>query len=127
MRHSAWEKANGFRNRHLVLILCIVRYSLSYITFNYYSGWARFTYRLSFLSAALTYGIVVYKTWRARQKVGAKNPGPMGIVSDENVQYLGTSPSLSPPLTACTSRDPTNPPLYPQSWPSSGSWSPSIP
>ncbi|KAI0442151.1 hypothetical protein F4803DRAFT_385326 [Xylaria telfairii] len=73
---------------HLVLILCIVRYSLSYITFNYYSGWARFTYRLSFLSAALTYGIVVYKTWRARQKVGAKNPGPLGIVSDENVQYL---------------------------------------
>ncbi|KAI0490031.1 hypothetical protein F4859DRAFT_501645 [Xylaria cf. heliscus] len=74
---------------HLVLILCIVRYSLSYITFNYYSGWARFTYRLSFLSAALTYGIVVYKTWRARQKVGAKYPGGVvGVLSDENVQYL---------------------------------------
>ncbi|KAI8949742.1 hypothetical protein F4801DRAFT_552080 [Xylaria longipes] len=74
---------------HLVLILCIIRYSLSYITFNYYSGWARFTYRLSFLSAALTYGIVVYKTWRARQKVGAKYPGGVvGILSDENVQYL---------------------------------------
>ncbi|KAI0100633.1 hypothetical protein GGR51DRAFT_347378 [Nemania sp. FL0031] len=74
---------------HLVLILCIVRYTLSYITFNSYSGWARFTYRLSFLSAALTYGIVVYKTWRARQKVGAKYPGGVvGTLSDENVQYL---------------------------------------
>ncbi|KAI0399698.1 hypothetical protein F4802DRAFT_588467 [Xylaria palmicola] len=74
---------------HLVLILCIIRYTFSYITFNYYSGWARFTYRLSFLSAALTYGIVVYKTWRARQKVGARNPGGIvGILSDENIQYL---------------------------------------
>ncbi|KAI0432565.1 hypothetical protein F5Y09DRAFT_301725 [Xylaria sp. FL1042] len=74
---------------HMVLILCIVRYTLSYITFNFYSGWARFTYRVSFLSAALTYGIVVYKTWRARQKVGAKSPGGIiGILSDENVQYL---------------------------------------
>ncbi|KAI1365604.1 hypothetical protein F5Y08DRAFT_303608 [Xylaria arbuscula] len=75
---------------HLVLMLCIVRYVLSYITFNYYSRMARFTYRLSFLSAALTYGIVVYKTWRARQKVGAKYPagGLIGLLSEENVQYL---------------------------------------
>lgn len=73
---------------HLVLILCIFRYFFSYITFNFYSGWARFTYRLSFLSAALTYGIVVYKTWRARQKVGATNPGAIGLLADENVQYL---------------------------------------
>ena len=77
-------------------MLCIVRYVLSYITFNYYSRMARFTYRLSFLSAALTYGIVVYKTWRARQKVGAKYPagGLIGLLSEENVQYLGMS---SPP------------------------------
>ncbi|KAI0967069.1 hypothetical protein F4678DRAFT_447305 [Xylaria arbuscula] len=74
---------------HLVLILSIVRYTLSYITLNSYSRWARFTYRVSFLSAALTYGIVVYKTWRARQKVGARSPGgAIGILSDENVQYL---------------------------------------
>jgi transmembrane protein 33 len=51
---------------------------------------AQFTYRTSFVSAALTYGIVVYKTWRARQKVGAKYPGgAVGLLSDENVQYLG--------------------------------------
>ncbi|KAI1484721.1 hypothetical protein F5X96DRAFT_663192 [Biscogniauxia mediterranea] len=74
---------------HLVLLLCISRYALSWLTFNYYSGWARFTYRTAFLSAALTYGIVVYKTWRARQKVGARYPGGViGILSDENVQYL---------------------------------------
>ncbi|GAP92375.1 putative endoplasmic reticulum protein [Rosellinia necatrix] len=74
---------------HLVLLLCITRYGMSYIFWNWYSGWARFAYRLSFLSAALTYGIVVYKTWRARQKVGAKYPGSvMGILSDENIQYL---------------------------------------
>ncbi|KAI0534030.1 hypothetical protein GGR58DRAFT_484405 [Xylaria digitata] len=77
---------------HLVLMLCIFRYTLSYITFNYYSGWARFTYRVSFLSAALTYGIVVYKTWRARQKVGAKHPGGViGLLSEENVQYLAVA------------------------------------
>ncbi|KAI0387939.1 hypothetical protein F5Y04DRAFT_241355 [Hypomontagnella monticulosa] len=73
---------------HLVLLLCIFRYSLSFITYNYTSRWARFSYRTAFLSAALTYGIVVYKTWRSRQKVGAKNLGAVGILSDENVQYL---------------------------------------
>ncbi|KAI1379479.1 hypothetical protein F4677DRAFT_409333 [Hypoxylon crocopeplum] len=74
---------------HLVLLLCIFRYTLSLITLNYASRWARFTYRTAFVSAALTYGIVVYKTWRARQKVGAKYPGgAIGYLSDENVQYL---------------------------------------
>ncbi|KAI8628220.1 hypothetical protein F5Y19DRAFT_476630 [Xylariaceae sp. FL1651] len=74
---------------HLVLLVCIFRYALSYITFNFNSRWARFSYRTAFLSAALTYGIVVYKTWRARQKVGAKYPGGLvGVLSDENVQYL---------------------------------------
>lgn len=52
---------------------------------------AQFSYRLAFISAALTYGIVVYKTFRARQKVGAKYPSSiLGLASDENVQYLGT-------------------------------------
>ncbi|KAI2470996.1 hypothetical protein F4781DRAFT_148881 [Annulohypoxylon bovei var. microspora] len=73
---------------HLVLLLCIFRYSFSFIAFSYNTGTARFTYRTAFVSAALTYGIVVYKTWRARQKVGAKNIGVVGLLSDENVQYL---------------------------------------
>jgi hypothetical protein len=59
---------------------------------NYYTRMAQFSYRTSFTAAALTYGIVVYKTWRSRSKVGAKVPGgPLGLVGDENVQYLGTS------------------------------------
>ncbi|KAH9908555.1 hypothetical protein F4778DRAFT_717606 [Xylariomycetidae sp. FL2044] len=79
----------GWFTGHLVLLLCTVRYALSYLTFNYYSRAARYSYRLAFVSAAATYGIVVYKTWRARQKVGAKYPGgAIGVLSDENVQYL---------------------------------------
>ncbi|KAI1660945.1 hypothetical protein F4813DRAFT_348854 [Daldinia decipiens] len=73
---------------HLLLLLSLFRYSIGLIAFNYTSRWARFTYRTAFFSAALTYGIVVYKTWRARQKVGAKSPGVLGLLADENVQYL---------------------------------------
>ncbi|KAK4663590.1 Transmembrane nucleoporin [Podospora pseudopauciseta] len=74
---------------HAVLILCITRYAFSWIRFNYYGGMASFCYRSAFVAAASTYGIVVYKTWRARQKTGAKQPGgALGYLSDENVQYL---------------------------------------
>ncbi|KXH66834.1 endoplasmic reticulum protein [Colletotrichum salicis] len=74
---------------HLSLIFAVIRYGFSYISLNYYSRVARFSYRLTFLSAALTYGIVVYKTLRARSKAGAKAPqSPLALVADENVQYL---------------------------------------
>ncbi|WYZ46002.1 hypothetical protein EsH8_IX_000227 [Colletotrichum jinshuiense] len=77
---------------HLTLIFAVIRYGFSYVTFNYYSRIARFSYRLTFLSAALTYGIVVYKTLRARSKAGAKAPpGGLALLADENVQYLGMS------------------------------------
>lgn len=56
---------------------------------NYYTRMARYSYRVAFLSAAATYGIVVYKTWRARQKTNAKQPSPIQYIADENVQYLG--------------------------------------
>ncbi|GKT45327.1 nucleoporin POM33 [Colletotrichum spaethianum] len=82
----------GRRLTHLSLIFAVIRYGLSYVSFNYYSRVARFSYRLTFLSAALTYGIVVYKTLRARSKAGAKAPtSPLALVADENVQYLGMS------------------------------------
>jgi hypothetical protein len=56
---------------------------------NYYGGMAQFSYRTSFIAAALTYGIVVYKTQRARAKTGNAMPGGVvGLLSDENVQYL---------------------------------------
>ncbi|KAK4150148.1 hypothetical protein C8A00DRAFT_37239 [Chaetomidium leptoderma] len=74
---------------HALLLFCIFRYSFSWIRMNYYGGMAQFCYRFAFLSAAGTYGIVVYKTWRARQKTGAKQPGGVvGYLADENVQYL---------------------------------------
>src|SRR5271156_450081 len=84
---------------HLMLLLCVFRYSLSYITFNYYSRWAQVSYRLAFVSAAATYGIVVFKAYRARLRVGAKQQGVLMLASDENVQYLRTaSDSFSIPF-----------------------------
>jgi len=75
---------------HLTLLFCIIRYSISYVTFNSFSRWARFSYRTAFVSAALTYGIVVYKAFRARARVSSKQPpqGYASLLADENVQYL---------------------------------------
>jgi hypothetical protein len=72
---------------HVSLLLCTIRYGLSYLTFNYYSRWARFSYRTAFIAAAVTYGIVVYKGYRARMRQG-KNTGALALLADENVQYL---------------------------------------
>ncbi|OAQ65921.1 endoplasmic reticulum protein [Pochonia chlamydosporia 170] len=74
---------------HMTLILTTIRYGFSWLRMNYYGGMAKFSYRTSFLAAAVTYGIVVYKTQRARAKTGNKMPGGVvGLLSDENVQYL---------------------------------------
>lgn len=78
----------------MTLILATFRYFLSWIRMNYYGGMAKLCYRTSFIAAALTYGIVVYKTQRARAKTGAKPPpSALGLLSDENVQYLRKSTS----------------------------------
>jgi len=73
----------------VTLLLCTLRYVLSYITFNFYSRWARFSYRTAFVAAAVTYGIVVFKGYRARQKSGKGQGSPLALAADENVQYLG--------------------------------------
>lgn len=80
---------------HLTLLFCIVRYTFSYVTLNYYTRWARFSYRTAFVAAAATYGIVVYKAFRAKSRAGSKSPsagptpaGYMSLIADENVQYL---------------------------------------
>lgn len=81
---------------HITLIFCTLRYGLSYITFNYYSRWAQFSYRTAFVAAAATYGIVVYKAYRARARAGkGGQQGMMSLVADENVHYLGMSSMLS--------------------------------
>ncbi|RMJ13169.1 Nucleoporin POM33 [Fusarium euwallaceae] len=78
-----------FDYRHMTLILCTIRYGFSWLRMNYYSGMAQFSYRTAFVAAAATYGIVVYKTLRARAKTGARPaPGPLALLSDENIQYL---------------------------------------
>ncbi|OAA66816.1 putative protein family UPF0121 [Niveomyces insectorum RCEF 264] len=76
---------------HLTLILCTLWYTLSWIRFNYYTFWARVSYRTAFVAAAATYGIVVYKTFRARARNGRAPTGAagaIGLLNDENVQYL---------------------------------------
>lgn len=73
---------------HVTLLLCTFRYGLSYITFKYYSRWAQFSYRTAFVAAAATYGIVVFKGYRARAKSGKQPSSPLALVTDENVQYL---------------------------------------
>lgn len=80
----------------MTLLLCTFRYALSYVFLNYYSRWARFSYRTAFVAAAATYGIVVFKGYRARQKSG-KGPGsPLALAGDENVQYLGKTRKQTP-------------------------------
>ncbi|CAK7563596.1 MAG: Transmembrane nucleoporin [Sporothrix epigloea] len=81
----------GWFAGHLTLILCTLRYFLSWIRFNYSTFAPRFAYRTAFVAAAATYGIVVYKTFKARAKGGrapAGAAGAIGLLSDENVQYL---------------------------------------
>lgn len=81
----------GWFAGHVTLLLCTLRYGLSYIFFNYYSKAAQFSYRLGFVAAAATYGIVVFKAYRARIKSGRAQGSPLTLLADENVQYLGES------------------------------------
>lgn len=76
---------------HLTLLFTASRYFLSYITFNYNSRWAKLSYRTTFIAAAATYGIVVYKAFRARQKQARAQGNAVALAADENVQYLGSS------------------------------------
>ncbi|KAL8969338.1 MAG: hypothetical protein Q9183_002047 [Haloplaca sp. 2 TL-2023] len=89
LMHLAQTLQFGWFVGHLTLLFCSFRYSLSYITFNSYSRWARFSYRTAFVAAAATYGIVVYKAFRARSRAGkGPQPGALSLLADENVQYL---------------------------------------
>lgn len=72
----------------MTLLLCTLRYGLSYITFNYYSRWAQVSYRTGFVAAAVTYGIVVFKSYRASAKRGQAQKSPVAFLAEENVQYL---------------------------------------
>lgn len=75
----------------MTLLLSVFRYTLSFVFFNYYAPTAKIAYRLAFVSAAVTYGIVVYKGHFARGVQGNVPTILTKLISDENVQYLGES------------------------------------
>jgi len=103
----------GWFAGHVTLLLCTIRYAMSYLTFNYYSRWARYSYRTAFVAAAVTYGIVVFKSFRARARSGKPQNSPLAIIGDENVQYL----CMWSPLRRAWNHTSTN---INQSWPLSG-------
>ncbi|RHZ65962.1 uncharacterized protein CDV56_107213 [Aspergillus thermomutatus] len=75
--------------QHVTLLISVFRYLLSYVTFNYYSSAAQVSYRLAFIAAAGTYGIVVYKAHIARGRLQGSVPTiALKLAGDENVQYL---------------------------------------
>ncbi|KAF3915460.1 hypothetical protein ABW21_db0201054 [Orbilia brochopaga] len=78
---------------HLTLLLATLRYTISFIKFNTNTTAANVSYRIGFFACAITYGIVVYKAYRARiRAAGANRPALqqhlMAMSGDENVQYL---------------------------------------
>lgn len=72
---------------HSTLLFFSLRYLFSYMTFS--SVHHLFSYRGAFLGAILTYGIVVYKTYRKTYTQGKIDFSVLlRIWMDENVQYL---------------------------------------
>lgn len=81
----------GWFMGHLTLLLSTIYYTIAVVRFNATSAVAQFGYRLAFLSAAVTYGIVVFKAYRAKMQRGqGGNPQQqvLSLLGDENVQYL---------------------------------------
>src|SRR5437667_8802692 len=91
--HFAWFSG------HMILLLCVFRYALSYVFFNWYGTAARISYRTAFVAAAVTYGIVVYKGYRARMRSGNRPLSPLSMAADENVQYFCESSSTHAELS----------------------------
>jgi len=77
-------------DRHLTLLITTLYYSFSMAKFAWNTTGALISYRLAFLSASATYGIVVYKACRARFRSRSMPSGQQGVIKilgDENVQY----------------------------------------
>jgi len=72
---------------HVSMLIFSFRYALYYISMKTGSSWAGLSYRVAFISAIITYGIVVYKGFRARLRQGRPTTA-IALISDENVQYL---------------------------------------
>ena len=78
--------------RHLTLFLSTIYYTIAVVRFKAVSGVAGFSYRLGFLSAAVTHGIVVCNAYRVKVQKGAAGKlqqRVLSLVRDENVLYAG--------------------------------------
>lgn len=66
---------------------------MSWIRTHWWTKTAQFYYRTAFVSAIVTYAIVVYKVMRPRIKAGLTLTPQYAIslLADENVQYLRKS------------------------------------
>jgi hypothetical protein len=85
--HLAQTLQFGWFVGHVSMLFFTFRYVIYYLTMKTGGKWARFCYRTAFVSALVTYGIVVYKGYRARVRQG-KSTSPLALIGDENVQYL---------------------------------------
>ncbi|KAF2401865.1 hypothetical protein EJ06DRAFT_474375 [Trichodelitschia bisporula] len=72
---------------HVAVLVATLKYIFNFVTFSYNTRGARFSYRTAFLFATITYGIVVYKGYRARLRQN-RSTGFFALIGDENVQYL---------------------------------------
>ncbi|KAK9379428.1 uncharacterized protein V2V93DRAFT_349299 [Kockiozyma suomiensis] len=67
---------------HVFVLIGVFFYLLSVIRFAPSTPWARFWYREAYLSVVGTYGIVLYRSYRA------STPTVTAVIRDDNVQYL---------------------------------------
>ncbi|KAK9372251.1 uncharacterized protein V1513DRAFT_452833 [Lipomyces chichibuensis] len=67
---------------HVFVLLGVFFYALSTIKFSPGTKWARFWYRETFISVIVTYGIVLYRTYKS------SSPTTTALLRDDNVQYM---------------------------------------
>ncbi|KAK9241343.1 hypothetical protein V1525DRAFT_7313 [Lipomyces kononenkoae] len=67
---------------HVFVLLGVFFYALSTIRFSPGTRWGRFWYRETFVSVIVTYGIVLYRTYKS------SSPTTTALLRDDNVQYM---------------------------------------
>ncbi|KAK9324410.1 hypothetical protein V1517DRAFT_287285 [Lipomyces orientalis] len=67
---------------HVFVLLGVFFYALSTVKFSPGTKWARFWYRETFVSVIITYGIVLYRTYKS------SFPTTTALLRDDNVQYM---------------------------------------
>ncbi|KAK9467153.1 hypothetical protein V1512DRAFT_262076 [Lipomyces arxii] len=72
----------GWFTGHVFVVLGTFFYTLSTLKLAPGTKWAKFWYREIFVSVILTYGIVLYRTYKAA------SPSTTTLLRDDNVQYL---------------------------------------